>query len=134
MIKLEGSKFEPSIFYLLESKDVIFLKKNKIPEIFFTSSPARLAVNIGDPSPFYIARSFGLEVKTLNVVPFIGHLTLAFFPYRNLYLYFYRNKYTKYNFNREKMHGSKLSNVFIRAYNLIQRPASPSINIIDEDE
>ena len=27
-MKLECSKFEPSIFYLLESKDVIFLKKN----------------------------------------------------------------------------------------------------------
>ena len=33
---------------------------------------------------------------------FIGHLTLAFFSHRNLYLYFYMNKYTKYNFNREK--------------------------------
>ena len=32
MIKLEGSKFEPSIFYLLESEDLIFLIKNKIHE------------------------------------------------------------------------------------------------------
>ena len=44
MIKLEGSKFEPSIFHLLESQDFIFLMKNKLHEIFFASSPARLAV------------------------------------------------------------------------------------------
>ena len=39
MIKLEGSKFEPSVFYLLQSMDIIFLKENKIHEIFFASSP-----------------------------------------------------------------------------------------------
>ena len=32
MIKLEGSKFEPSIFHLLESEELIFLIKNKIHE------------------------------------------------------------------------------------------------------
>ena len=39
----------------------------------------------------------------------------------------------KYNSNREKMHGSKFSSVCIWAQDLIRRPASPSINIIDGD-
>ena len=69
MIKLEGSKFEPSIFYLLESKDVIFFKKNHIYEKNFASSPARLAVYIDNLYPLFIARSAGLEVEKLCNIP-----------------------------------------------------------------
>ena len=66
MIKLDGSKFEPSIFYLLQSQDSILLTKFKIYEIFFASSPARLAVYIGDPSSLYTASFAGLEVTKVK--------------------------------------------------------------------
>ena len=92
-----------------------------------------------------------------------GHLSLAFCSYRIWYLLVLRNKHNineekkhgsklsfkpcifflydfiplrfrnKYNSNREKMHGSKFSSVCIWAQDLIRRPASPSINIIDGD-
>ena len=63
---MDGSKFEPSIFYLLESQNLVFLTKNYIHEIFFASSPARLAVYIGDTSPLYTASFAGLEVKKIK--------------------------------------------------------------------
>ena len=62
-IKLDGSKFEPSIYYLLESRDLIFFTKNLILETFFASSPARLAVYIEDTSSLYTASFAGLELK-----------------------------------------------------------------------
>ena len=63
---MDGSKFEPSIFYLLESQNLVFLKKKYIHDIFFASSPARLAVYIRDPSPLYTASFAGLEVEKVK--------------------------------------------------------------------
>ena len=66
---MDGSKFEPSIFYLLESQNLVFLKKKYIHDIFFASSPARLAVYIRDPSPLYTASFAGLEVEKVKCSP-----------------------------------------------------------------
>ena len=63
---MDGSKFEPSIYYLLESHDLIFFTKNLILETFFASSPTRLAVYIEDTSPLYTASFAGLEVTKVK--------------------------------------------------------------------